>query len=144
MSDLGFTHVALPTAHLDASVDFYRRYAGMEIVHRRADPETGRSVVWLSDRTRPFVLVLIESGAIEHRLGGIAHLGIGCESAADVDRRCELARAEGRPCTGPIEGGEPVGYYALITDPDGHNLEISFGQEVALTVAAGADVAHTR
>jgi hypothetical protein len=27
-----------------------------------------------------------------------------------------------------------VGYWAYIVDPDGHNLEISYGQEVGFTV----------
>jgi hypothetical protein len=34
-----------------------------------------------------------------------------------------------------------VGYFALISDPDDHTLEVSFGQEVALAVegAGGAN-----
>ena len=135
MSDLGFTHVALLARRIEESVDFYRRFAAMEVVHRRVDASTGKTVVWLSDRTRPFVLVLIEAAAVDHRLGGFAHLGVGCESVAEVDRRCALARAEGRSCVGPIDGGEPVGYFALIADPDGHNLELAHGQEVGLTVS---------
>jgi hypothetical protein len=27
-----------------------------------------------------------------------------------------------------------VGYWGIIGDPDGHNLEVAFGQEVGLTV----------
>jgi hypothetical protein len=92
-------------------------------------------VVWLSDRTRPFVIVLIEQSVVSHSLGGFAHLGIGCESRAEVDRRCAGAREEGREVFGPTDSGEPVGYWAIIADPDGHNLELSHGQEVGLTVA---------
>jgi hypothetical protein len=29
-----------------------------------------------------------------------------------------------------------VGYWAVVVDPDGHNLELSHGQEVGLTVGA--------
>jgi hypothetical protein len=32
-------------------------------------------------------------------------------------------------------GLAPVGYWALLRDPDGHALELSYGQEVGLTVA---------
>jgi len=138
MSDLGLTHVALLAREIEQSVDFYHRFAGMGVVHRRIDATTEKSVVWLSDRTRPFVVVLIEADVVDHRLGGFAHLGVGCESTAEVDRRCALARAEGRACIGPIDGGDPVGYFALIADPDGHNLEVSYGQEVGLTVASKA------
>jgi hypothetical protein len=34
--------------------------------------------------------------------------------------------------------GDPVGYTARIADPDGHSLELSFGQEVGLTVQSAA------
>lgn len=132
--DLGLTHIALPVTDVDASIDFYRRFAEMEVVHDRRDVETGDRVVWVSDRTRPFVIVLIQQRAISHVLGGFAHLGVGCASRAEVDRRCELAQREGHVVLGPMDSGDPVGYWALITDPDGHNLEVSHGQEVGLTV----------
>jgi predicted enzyme related to lactoylglutathione lyase len=45
-----------------------------------------------------------------------------------------LAKDDGRTVLGPIDSGPPVGYWAYIADPDGHNLEISYGQEVGLTV----------
>jgi catechol 2,3-dioxygenase-like lactoylglutathione lyase family enzyme len=132
--DRGLTHVALPVADLDASLDFYRRFADMEVVHRRRDDETGDEVVWVSDRTRPFVVVLIEHDRKSGFLTGFSHLGIGCETREEVDRRCELARGEGRTVLGPLDSGPPVGYWAFITDPDGNNLELSHGQEVGLTV----------
>jgi catechol 2,3-dioxygenase-like lactoylglutathione lyase family enzyme len=142
--DRGLTHVALPVTDLDASLDFYRRFADMEVVHRRRDEETGGHVVWVSDRTRPFVIVLIESrpaavassgsAATDGGLTGFSHLGVGCETRQEVDRRCELARGEGRTVLGPLDSGPPVGYWAFITDPDGNNLELSHGQEVGLTV----------
>ncbi len=131
MSDIGFTHIALYAHDIDASVDFYARYARMGIVHSRRDD--GKRVVWLSDRTRPFVLVLIEAAdPVRNPLGPNAHLGIGLPSRAAVDERCALARDEKRLKSGPTDSGYPVGYWALIADPDGHMLEISFGQEVAL------------
>jgi catechol 2,3-dioxygenase-like lactoylglutathione lyase family enzyme len=132
--DRGLTHVALPVTDLDASLEFYRRYADMDVVHRRRDDETGGQVVWVSDRTRPFVIVLIEHDAPDGGLTGFSHLGVGCETRQEVDRRCEVARGEGRAVLGPLDSGPPVGYWAFITDPDGNNLELSHGQEVGLTV----------
>jgi catechol 2,3-dioxygenase-like lactoylglutathione lyase family enzyme len=135
-TDRGLTHVALPVRDLAASLDFYARYAGMQAVHRRSDPG-GSAVAWVSDLTRPFVIVLIETDQGDACLGGsFCHLGVGVESRADVDRVCELARAEGRPLYGPIDSGPPVGYWAYVVDPDGHNLEVSHGQEVGFTVEA--------
>lgn len=132
--DLGLTHVALLVRDPAASLAFYSRYARMQVVHRRKDALTGREVLWLSDRTRPFVIVLIQAERVEGRLEGFAHLGVGCASRAEVDRLCALAREEGRLGLGPLDSGPPVGYWAFLRDPDGHNLEISFGQEVGLTV----------
>ncbi len=131
--DLGLTHVALPIADAARSVDFYERYAGMQVVHRRVDDGTGATVVWLSDLTRPFVIVLIET-SVSHTLGGFAHLGVGCASRDEVDERCASAQAAGIEVLGPLDDGPPVGYWAILPDPDGHNLELSFGQEVGLTV----------
>jgi catechol 2,3-dioxygenase-like lactoylglutathione lyase family enzyme len=130
MHDVGLTHVALPVADLDASIAFYAKYARMRVVHRR--PGT----VWLSDQTRPFVIVLLAADEVEHPLRPFAHLGVGCESRAEVDRLCALARDEQCLIGGPNDYGPPVGYWAFLRDPDGHTLEVAFGQEVALAVAS--------
>jgi catechol 2,3-dioxygenase-like lactoylglutathione lyase family enzyme len=135
MADLGLTHVALPVTDVERSVAFYAKYAGMRVVHRRTDASVGSTVVWLGDGTRPFVIVLIETREVRSPLLPIAHLGVGCAARADVDRLVAEARAEGRPAIGPIEAPYPVGYYALISDPDDHTLELSYGQEVGLAVA---------
>ena len=131
-TDVGLTHVALPVADVERSMAFYRRYAHMEPVHRRTDPD-GASVVWLSDRTRPFVVVLIE-GTVGHPLGPFAHLGVGCATRGEVDRLAAMARDEGVLRMGPTDSGYPVGYWTLLADPDGHTLELAYGQEVGLTV----------
>ena len=52
---------------------------------------------------------------------------------------CAEARAEGRLLTEPNDSGYPVGYWALLSDPDGHTLELSHGQEVGLTVGRAGD-----
>jgi len=130
LSDVGLTHVALPVRDLDASIDFYARYARMQVVHRR------EGVVWLSDRTRPFVIVLMQGSEVEP-LRPAAHLGVACASRAEVDRLCALARDERRLVGGPEDYGPPVGYWAFLSDPDGHTLEISHGQDVGLVVEGG-------
>ena len=133
------THVALPVTDLDASLVFYERFAGMTVVHRRTDATSGTSVAWISDLTRPFVLVLIEVPSVDERLGGVyCHVGLGVAERSDVDRLCALATEDGRSVFGPLDSGPPVGYWAYIVDPDGHNLEISHGQEVGFTVEQAA------
>lgn len=132
MLDVGFTHVALPVRSLEASVAFYELYADMHVVHRR------HSVAWISDRTRPFALVLIETSGEIKPLLPVAHLGVGVRSREEVERRCELARDNQCLLRGPTDAGPPVGYWALISDPDGHTLEIAFGQEVGSVVDGAA------
>jgi catechol 2,3-dioxygenase-like lactoylglutathione lyase family enzyme len=130
-TDVGATHIALTVSDLDASIAFYARYAAMKVVHQRKD--TTR-VAWISDLTRPFVLVLIETPRVEFRLAGFNHIGVGCASRDEVDRLCADAREAGCLALGPIDSGYPIGYWAFLRDPDGHQLEISFGQEVGIAV----------
>jgi catechol 2,3-dioxygenase-like lactoylglutathione lyase family enzyme len=130
-TDVGATHIALTVADLDASIAFYARYAAMKVVHERKD---ATRVAWISDLTRPFVLVLIEVPRVEFQLAGFNHVGVGCASRAEVDRLAAEARNEGCLALGPIDSGYPVGYWAFLRDPDGHQLEISFGQEVGTSV----------
>jgi catechol 2,3-dioxygenase-like lactoylglutathione lyase family enzyme len=131
-ADLGLTHVALPVRDVDASAAFYGRFAGMEVVHRRVDHGVG--VIWLSDLTRPFVIVLLQTD-VTHVLGGWAHLGVAVASRDEVDRRVADAQDLGHTVSGPYDEGPPVGYWAIVADPDGHHLELAYGQEVGAAVA---------
>lgn len=132
MSDLGLTHVALPVRSLQASVAFYARYANMHPVHRRP------RVVWISDRTRPFAVVLIETSSEIKPLLPAAHLGVGVASREEVDRLCQLAREDGSLLRDPEDSGPPVGYWALLRDPDGHTLELAYGQELGHAVESSS------
>ncbi|MGK7935950.1 MAG: VOC family protein [Xenococcaceae cyanobacterium] len=134
MIDIGLTHVALPISNVERSIEFYSTYADMQVVHRRSDEETGVKVVWLTDSTRPFVIVLIQTDSVHPVLSPFAHLGVGCSSREHIDTLCNRARCEGLLVKEPIDSGYPIGYWALLSDPDGHTLELSYGQEVGLTV----------
>ncbi len=137
--DVGFTHIALTSKDIDASIKFYAEYANMKVVHERMREPPGGKVVWLSDRTRPFVIVLAHSDSPTPILGPFAHLGIGCSSKEEVDALCDRARKEGILAKEPIDSGYPVGYWAFLRDPDGHTLELSYGQEIGLTVEKAED-----
>jgi len=134
MSDLGLTHIALPVKDLQRSLDFYATYAAMNVVHRRLRDDGVHEVAWISDQTRPFVIVLIETGESVTPLSAPAHLGVACAAIDEVDRLCELANEEGLLTRPPSQAGPPVGYWATLRDPDGHVLELTFGQQVGLTV----------
>ncbi len=147
-ADKGLTHIAFTVSDLDASVAFYASYAGMSVVHQRTDEDGSGRVAWISDHTRPFVIVLIEAppsapggGAVPRALPDLmphfAHIGVACESREAVDEACARAEKEGVLELPPRDLGGPAGYLGLIRDPDGNNLEVSFGQEVGLAVALG-------
>ena len=90
----------------------------------------------LTDRTGRSLIVLIEtSDPHDTPLGPLGHLGVACESRAEVDRLCAAAQAEDRLRRGAIDNGPPIGYTAFLADPDGNSLELSYGQEVGLAVA---------
>ena len=134
MTDRGLTHIALPVTDMEKSLDFYRRYASMQVVHRRTNEAGTGDVVWISDRTRPFVIVLLTDDSVEHPLLPFAHMGVACETREEIDRLSKLAESENILLKGPTDSGEPVGYWCFIRDPDGHTLELSFGQNTAIAV----------
>jgi catechol 2,3-dioxygenase-like lactoylglutathione lyase family enzyme len=138
MIDIGLTHIALPISDVEKSIRFYQTYAAMQVIHRRIDKETGVAVAWLSDQTRPFAIVLIQKEAVQPILTPLAHLGVGCESREAMDFLCDKARQEGVLIQEPQDSGYPIGYWAFLRDPDGHTLELSYGQEIGLTVEATA------
>lgn len=134
MIDIGLTHIALPVSNLEQSIEFYATYAQMQVVHRRIDTETGVAVAWLTDHTRPFAIVLIETKSVHPVLSPLAHLGVGCKSREAMNALCDHARQAGVLVDEPKDFGYPVGYWAFLRDPDGHTLELSYGQEIGLTV----------
>lgn len=129
------THVAVLSEDVEASVEFYQRFARLLEVHRRVDG--GVTVVWMGepDAAERFVIVIIgapHAEAIEP--APMAHLGYAVGSREDVDEVVADARAEGCLVEGPIEGGDIVGYYCILRDPSGNKVEFSFGQSL------GADI----
>lgn len=140
MVDVGLTHIALPVSDLERSIEFYATYADMQVVHRRIDLESGVAVAWLTDQTRPFVIVLIQTSSVHPVLSPLAHLGVGCRSREAMDMRCDKARQAGVLVGEPKDSGYPVGYWAFLRDPDGHTLELSYGQEIGLTVEQATEL----
>lgn len=132
--DDGFTHVAFVVRDLDKSIDFYKLYARMDVVHRR-EPNVpdARKLAWLSDDTRPFALVLVQADKVtDTPLGHFGHLGVACASREEIDKKIQIARAQGVLRREPEDAGEPVGYYVFFADPDGNTLELSYRQRVGL------------
>jgi catechol 2,3-dioxygenase-like lactoylglutathione lyase family enzyme len=126
------THVALQVNDIDRSIQFYGAYCGMGVVHDRGDADVGR-VVWLGWGEDPprFVIVLLGQGYEQNVQPPWQHIGMAVESRRDVDALYEKAKAAGLPnLWTPFDGGEIVGYYCGIPDPDGNMVEFSFGQRI--------------
>ena len=101
------THIALHVEDLPAVEDFYARYCGMVRIHERRSERS--HIVWLAEP-------------------GQETLGFALDSKDAVDRLAEQARQEGRLLWEPREEDWPVGYYCGVLDPNGHQVEFSFGQ----------------
>ena len=129
--DHGLTHCAIECRELDRTIRFYARFGGFEVVHRRP------GIAWISDRTRPFAVVLVEGDEVRP-LGPLAHLGHACRDHADFERLIEEARAAGVLREGPHVGDGPAGTWAFLDDPDGNTFELSVGQAVEVAVAGGS------
>ncbi|WP_218570267.1 VOC family protein [Pseudomonas mangiferae] len=133
--DSGITHVALVVRDVEASIAFYTRFAGMRVIHQREAQGDIEEVVWMTDFTRPFALVLIASTKLHDTpVGPFGHLGVACASRAEVDRAADAARELGILRSPPKDSGPPTGYWTYLADPDGNTLELSHGQEIAFTV----------
>ncbi|MEX5631497.1 VOC family protein [Parafrankia sp. FMc2] len=134
-----WTHIALPSGDLDASIAFYTSMTPLVVVAMREDAD-GRNV-WLSNPGQwetPFVLVLASFNATRGSQQGImkpfAHIGIELPTRADVDRAADRARAAGCLHWEPRDMPDPIGYICAVTDPDGNVIEFSHDQRVFATV----------
>ena len=58
----------------------------------------------------------------------ISHLGFDLASHEDVDAIAEEARKDGLLKFGPTFLNPHAGYLCIISDPDGHLVEFSYGQ----------------
>ena len=122
---IGLSHFAIPVTDLERSAAFYKKYGELDNV-KRWDPD----VVWLSDRLRPFHLVLLLVDKVDQPLKKPGHIGFICDSPGRVDELAALAKEEGCLADAPRDYGEKDsgGYHGLLFDPDGHSVEISHHQ----------------
>jgi lactoylglutathione lyase len=124
-----WTHVTMTVSSIDRSIEFYTAYCDLTVLRDRR--REGGGTVWLGPETPPgqnpsFLLVLGE-GEVTSR---IDHLGFQCEKREDVDRIAEKGRELGILVEPPTDTGGIVGYFTLISDPDGHLVEFTFGQPI--------------
>lgn len=125
------THVALGVGELGRTIAFYEKYAKLHVVHDRHDGDT--RVVWLSERTESpvFVIVLFEiSLPAKRQPSSLQHFGFAVASRAEVDEVAAQAKRDGVLAMEPTYAGPVVGYFCIVGDPDGNQVEFSYGQPI--------------
>jgi len=134
-----WTHIALPSGDLDASIEFYTSMTPLVVIATRQDTD-GRNA-WLSNPGQwetPFVLVLSAFNAAHGTQQGImkpfAHIGIEVPNRSDIDEIATKARTNGSLWWEPREMPDPIGYICAVHDPDGNVIEFSHNQRVFSTV----------
>lgn len=123
------THLALHVPDLDACLEFYRNFCGMEVVHERAGK--GSRIVWIAEpgKAESFIFVIMPGGTKRQLAADdYSHFGFACASRDEVDAIAERARAAGCLIWAPRDEPYPVGYYCGVRDPAGNYVEFSYGQ----------------
>ena|SRR5689334_989275 len=122
-----WTHITATVSDLQQSIDFYTSYCNLRLIKDRR--QEGGSTIWLGPEPgegedATFVLVLTK-GKVTNCL---RHLGFQCESRAQVDAIAAEAERHGILVEPPTFIGGSVGYFTVIQDPDGHQVEFTYGQ----------------
>jgi catechol 2,3-dioxygenase-like lactoylglutathione lyase family enzyme len=122
-----WTHITITVSNIDRSVDFYTSLCGLSVLRDRR--REGGGTIWLGHKPHqgedPTFALVISEGEVRDRLD---HFGFQCESKEEVDAIAELAKSQGVLVYPPHDSGGVVGYWTIIRDPDGHNVEFTFGQ----------------
>ena len=118
-------HSMIRVLDLDRSIAFYRKALGLELADRfDFDSFT---LVYLRGEGSDFELELTANQDAEepYDLGeGYGHLAVSVDDAANERARLEAAGLEPEPLKELEHGGELLGRYFFLTDPDGYRIEI--------------------
>lgn len=142
-SEPRWTHVALRVTDIDATIGWFEEFTPLELIDKRED-ESGYGA-WLGmpgETNNPFILVLAQffegkdpfGESPITKLGPFAHLGIELPNQQDVDDIAARAKQAGCLAMPPTMMPAPIGYIAMLTDPDGNTIEFSWDQGVYATL----------
>ena len=130
-----WTHIALPCADINRSLEWYTRFTPLELLDRREDADGLSAWLGHSDQAdKPFVLVLVsffkDQDKKQPTLAPFAHIGIELTSRAEIDAIAARGEAEGCLSWAPTEMPPPIGYICALKDPEGNVVEFSYDQGV--------------
>ncbi|MEW6128888.1 MAG: VOC family protein [Acidobacteriota bacterium] len=122
-----WTHITAVVSDLERSIQFYTSFCGLQLLLDRR--KQGGSTVWLgyepAEGEYPTFILVLMQGEVKNLL---EHLGFQCESKEQVDEIAETARQQDILVEPPTFTGGAVGYWTVVRDPDGHQVEFTFGQ----------------
>jgi lactoylglutathione lyase len=122
-----WTHITAVVSELERSIEFYTSFCGLSLLLDRR--KQGGSTVWLGYEPTggeypTFILVLMK-GEVKNLM---EHLGFQCDSREQVDAIAAEAERRNILVDPPTDTGGAVGYWTVVRDPDGHQVEFTFGQ----------------
>jgi len=124
-----WTHITITVSNIERSIDFYNSFCGLSVLRDRR--RQGGGTVWLGPDTppgqNPTFLLVIGEGEVTSRMD---HLGFQCDVREQVDQIAERAIQLGILVEPPTDAGDPVGYFTMLRDPDGHLVEFTNGQPI--------------
>lgn len=131
-----WTHIALPSSDIDASIAWYERHTPLRLLDRREDADGYGA--WLGhpdNGDKPFILVLVsffkdQGKGPQPIMAPFAHIGIEVTSRAEVERIAAGGEKEGCLMWPPTQMPPPIGYICALKDPDGNVIEFSHDQGV--------------
>ncbi len=128
------THFALRVKNIETTAAFYKKYVNLDLISKRQEHTT--RVAWLGNPNvnDSLIIVLLELEHGECEDPSFHHIGISLHSQEEVNAKAEMARQEGILATEPDDYGPVAGYLCLIQDPDGNQVEFSYGQDVYHTL----------
>ncbi|MCB1000886.1 MAG: VOC family protein [Acidimicrobiales bacterium] len=131
-----WTHIALPSTDIDASIRWYEAFTPLRLLDRREDADGYGAWLGHPDMAdKPFILVLVSFFKDQDKgpqpiMAPFAHIGMEMPTKEAVDAIAEQGKAAGCLAWPPTLMPDPIGYICALTDPDGNMIEFSFDQGV--------------
>jgi len=131
-----WTHIALPSTNIDASIAWYEKFTPLNLLDRREDADGYGAWLGHDDQAdTPFILVLVSFFRDQQKgpqpiMAPFAHIGIELTSRVEVERTAELGKADNCLAWPPTDMPPPIGYICALKDPDGNMIEFSYDQGV--------------
>lgn len=122
------SHIAIIVKNIDKMIEFYQQFTEMELIHHRVDEDV--KVIWLRlPDPNSLTIVMIENDNLTtHSYQRMNHLGFDAVSREAVDNISAKAQQKGILKYPASDGGKILGYFCIIEDPDGNQLEFAYGQ----------------